>query len=71
MVTAHLAILSLELTDMLVACLVIIIKSTDTCLGGVINHFLSQDFELKLHEVNLLLQIDDVFVCIVDVWVLA
>ena len=55
---------------MLMRGLVIIVEATDAGLLLVLDHLLSQDFQLELHEVDLLLQVDDVVVRGINVRVL-
>ena len=70
-VTAHLAILVLQKTDVLVRGLLVVVEAADARLLLILDHFLLKYFEFQLHEVDLLLQIDDVLVCVIDVWILA
>ena len=70
-VSAHLAVLVLQKTDVLVRGLLVVVEAADARLLLVLDHFLLQYFQFQLHEVDLLLQIDDVLVCVVDVWILA
>ena len=56
----HLRILSLEEIDVLVRGLIVVEEGTDAGLLLVFVDFLSEDFQFKLHEMNLLLQVDDV-----------
>ena len=70
-VTVHLSVLGLQQTDVLMGRLVIVVQAANARLLFVFNDFLSQNFELKLHEVNLLLQVDDVLVSGIHVGVAA
>ena len=55
---------------MLVRRLVVVEKCSDSRILLVLINLLAQDLELKLHEVNLLLQVDDVLIRgVVIVWV--
>ena len=69
-VAPHLRILVLQQADMLMRGLVIIVEATDAGLLLIFDHLLSQDFQLELHEVDLLLQVDDVVIRSVYVRVL-
>ena len=69
-VAPHLRILVLQQADMLVRGLVIIVEATDAGLLLVLDHLLTQDFQLELHEVDLLLQVDDVVIGRINVRVL-
>lgn len=55
---------------MLVTCFVIIVEGADAGLLFILDDLFAEDFELKLHKVDLLLQIDNVSVGGVHVWVL-
>lgn len=68
---AHLRVLSLEQAYVLVRALVIVVEASDTRLCLVLIHLLLQNLEFQRHEVNLLLQIDDVLIGSVFVRVLA
>ena len=48
-------------------CLVIVIQATDSTLLLIFNDLLSEDFKLKLHEVDLLLQVNDILISLVHV----
>ena len=56
---------------MLVRCLLIVEQRSDAGVLLVINNLLLQDFQLKLHEMNLLLEVADVLVLNILIWVLA
>lgn len=61
-VSPHLRVLCLEQADVLMTALVIVVETADARLLLVLQHFLFQNFELKFHKVNLLLQVHDVLV---------
>lgn len=61
-VTFHLRVLCLEKGYMLVTRLIVIIKVAYARLLLIFDYLFTQNFKLKLHEVDLLLQIDDVIV---------
>jgi len=52
-------------------CFVIIVQISNARLLFVFLDLFAKDFELKLHEVDLLLQVYDILVRWVDVWVIA
>ena len=56
-VPAHLLILLLQERDVLEAGLLVVEEGTDARLLLIVNDLLFQDLKLKLHEVNLLLEI--------------
>ena len=56
---------------MLVRGLVIIIEATNAGLLLILDNLLSQNLKLKLHKVDLLLQVDDVVVGCIDVRVIS
>ena len=56
-VPAHLLILLLQERDVLEAGLLVVEERTDARLLLIVNDLLFQDLKLKLHEVNLLLEI--------------
>ena len=58
----HLSILRLEQSDMLMTGLIIVVEVTDSRLLFVFEDLLFQNFELELHKVNLLLQVNDVVI---------
>ena len=58
----HGDVLGFEEIDMLMGSLLVIEQTTDAGVGLVVNHLLLQDFELKLHEVDLLLEVGDVLI---------
>jgi len=66
---SHLHVLGLEKVDMLMRCLLIIEEAANAGLFLILNNFLLQDFELKLHKVDLLLKISNVFVLNARVWI--
>ena len=68
-VTTHLRVLCLQQVDVLVTGLLIIVQTAYSRLGRVLDNFLSQDLKLEFHEVDLLLQVDDVLVSVIHVWV--
>ena len=68
-VPPHLGILGLEEGDVLMACLVVVIKIADAGFLLILKDLLPQNLELKLHEVDLLLKVDDVLVRVVIVGV--
>lgn len=68
-VAPHLPVLVLQQTDVLVRRLVVVVKTADSRLLFILDHLLPQNFELELHEVDLLLEVDDVLVSGVDVGV--
>ena len=48
-------------------CLVIVIQATNSTLLLIFNDLLSEDFKLKLHKVDLLLQVNDILISLVHV----
>ena len=66
-VALHLRILRLEQADVLVTGLIIVVQATNAALLLIFDHLLTQDFELQFHEVDLLLQVDDVLIGLVHV----
>ncbi len=56
---------------MLMTCLVIIIQRANAGLLLILDDLFAQDFKLKLHKVNLLLQIYNIVVCGIHVGVVA
>ena len=68
-VSLHLRILAFKQADMLVRCLVVIVQTANARLLLVLDDLLPENLQLKFHEVDLLLQVDDVFVCRVDIGV--
>ena len=70
-VALHLSVLCLQQTDMLMRCFIVIVETANARLLLILDDLLAQDLQLKLHEVDLLLQVDDVIVGGVDVGVLA
>lgn len=69
-VALHLRILILEQADVLVAGLVVVVQTTDTRLLLVLQNLLFQNLQLELHKVDLLLQVDNVLVLRVNVWII-
>ena len=65
-VSLHLCILRLEQTQVLVARLVVVVQAANARLLLVLEHLLFQDFQLELHEVDLLLKVHDVIVFFVS-----
>ena len=70
-VSFHLRVLRLQQADVLVGCFIIIVKIADAGFLLVFLNFFAENFELKLHKVDLLLQVDDVIICCVDVGVVS
>ena len=68
-VSPHLPILVLEQADVLVTGLVVVVETANPAFLRIFQHLLFQYFQLQVHEVDLLLQVYDVFVCFVNVWV--
>ena len=56
---------------MLVRCLLIVEQRSDAGVLLVINNLLLQDFQLKLHEMILLLEVADILVLDILIWVQA
>ena len=52
---------------MLVTGLIIVVQAANAALLLIFDHLLTQDFELQFHEVDLLLQVDDVLIGLVHV----
>lgn len=52
-------------------CLVIVEEAADAGLLLVFSHLFSEDFQLQLHKVDLLLQVDYVLICWVDVGIVS
>ena len=69
-VAPHLRILVFQEADVLVRGLIVIVEAANARLLLILDHFFPQNFEFQLHEVDLLLQVDDVVICGVDVGVL-
>ena len=70
-VTPHLGILGLQESDVLMARLVVVIKIADAGFLLILKDLLPQYLQLKFHEVDLLLEVDDVVVRVVLVGVFA
>ena len=67
----HLCILSFKHADMLVWALLVVEHATDTRLFLIFDHLLLENFELECHKVDLLLQIDNIVVSCIFVWILS
>ena len=70
-VPPHRDVLRLEKVDMLMRGLLIVEKPTNTRVAFIIDNFLLQDFELKLHKVDLLLEVGNILILNSGVGVLA
>jgi len=66
----HLSIFILQEIDMLMRGLIIIVETANIGLFFVFHYFFAQDLELKIHKMQLLLEIFDVLVCYRVVWIL-
>ena len=61
-VTPHLLVLRLKQIDVLVTGLVIVVQATNTALFLILNDLFFQNFKFQVHEVDLLLQVQDVVI---------
>ena len=61
-VTAHLGVLVFQQLDVLVGSLVVVVQAANARLLFILKDFLLEYFQLKLHKVDLLVQIGDVLI---------
>jgi len=69
-IAPHLAILVLEQADVLVRGLIVVVHASNARLLLILDDLLAQDFELQLHEMDLLLQVNDIIIGCIDIRVL-
>ena len=67
LLTSHLLILSLEQVNVSVHVPFVVVDRANSGFLLVLVHLLLQDFEFKPHEVNLLLQVENVVIVLVSV----